>query len=178
MDNALACGRSTHADPQGAHDLPMDDDTPPRWELRRPDLVLQELQARYAFDRPRTLLARIDGDYLDQHVTAATEMWRRPRPDELDRTRTTEKALARLGLDRTDAPYAEWPVVLTVVVRPGDCWWSFDESEAHLGLRYGSNLVDVVAGDLITVTARGWYSHMDQLHGRLPAAVWSATAAA
>jgi hypothetical protein len=156
----------------------MDDDTSQRWELRRPDLVLEELQGRYRFDRPRTLLARVDGDYGSQRVTAATVLWRRPPLDELERTRVTERALAKLGLGMTGVPYAERPLVVTVVVRPGDCWWSFDESEAWLGMRYGCNLVDAIDGDILTVTARGWFCQTDGLSGTSPAAVWAADAAA
>jgi hypothetical protein len=82
------------------------------------------------------------------------------------------------GKPHTGASYAERPLVVTVVVRPGDCWWSLDESEAWLGMRYGSNLVDAIDGDILTVTARGWFCQTDGLFGRSPAAVWAADAAA
>lgn len=156
----------------------MDLTTPDRWELRRPDAVLRDLETQLPFDVPRTLLARIDGPWRDQRLTRSTQLWRRPPPDELVRTRTTERALKRLGLGWTKTPYDEWPIVLAVVVRPGPCWWSWEEDEAHLGLRYGSNLVDAVNADIVTVTARGWYSQLDELSGPTPAARWSAVAAA
>lgn len=156
----------------------MDLTKPDRWELRRPDLVLRDLERQLPFDMPRTLLARVDGRWRDQHLTRATQLWLRPPRDELARTRATERALKRLGLRWTKTPYDEWPIVVPVVVRPGACWWSWDESEATLGLRYGSNLVDAVSGDVITVTSRGWYSQLDELAGSAPAARWSDVAAA
>jgi hypothetical protein len=156
----------------------MDLTQPDRWELRRPDVVLRDLEAQLPFDVPRTLLARIDGQWPEQRLTRATQLWRRPPSDELVRTRATERALKRLGLGWTKAPYAEWPIVLAVVVRPGPAWWSWEESEVHLGLRYGSNLVHAVNGDIITVTARGWYSQLDELGESVPAARWSDAAAA
>ena len=55
--------------------------------------------------------------------------------------------------------------------------WSWDEREVWLGLRYGSNLCDVLQGDVQTVTARGWLSHLDELHGSEPRAVWADVAA-
>lgn len=155
----------------------MDLSKPDRWELRRPDLVLRDLERLLPFDTPRTLLARVDGAWCDQRLAKATQLWRQPARDELARTRTTERALKRLGLGFTKTAYAEWPIVIAVVVRPGSCWWSFDESEAHLGLRYGSNLVHAVNGDIITVTRRGWYSQLDELYGATPAARWSVAAA-
>lgn len=119
---------------------PMDDDKPDRWELRRPDLVLRELQVRYPFDIPRTLLARIDGAWSDQRLTAATELWRHPAVDEFERTSATERALGRLGLGFAGTPDAECPIV-------------------------------------VVVTAHGWYSQLDHLFGRHPAAAWSEEAA-
>jgi hypothetical protein len=61
--------------------------------------------------------------------------------------------------------------------RPHGGGWFCHGSEVQLGLRYGSNLVDAVNGDIITVTTRGWYSQLDYLYGREPAAVWAADAA-
>lgn len=84
----------------------------------------------------------------------------------------------RLRLGRSDRPCPEWPIVVAVVVRPGSCWWSWEENEVHLGLRYGSHRAHAVNGDILTVTAHGWYSQLDELGGRAPAARWSHAAAA
>ena len=172
------CGQRIAPARDVADHAAMDLTKPNSWELRRPDRVLRDLEELLPFDVPRTLLARVDGRGPDQRLTKATELWRRPPRDELARTRTTERALKRLGLRWTKKPYETWPIVVAVVVRPGACWWSWDESEAHLGLRYGSNLVDTINGDIITVTRRGWYSQLDQLAGSAPAARWSPDAAA
>ena len=66
---------------------------------------------------------------------------------------------------------------MPVVVRPGAAWWSWDEREVWFGLRYGSNLCDVLQGDVLTVTTRGWLSHLDELHGSEPQAAWASTSA-
>jgi hypothetical protein len=147
------------------------------WEVRRPDLLLAELAERHPFDRPRTLLARIDGGYEEQRLTASTVLWDEPADDESERTRLTEQALERLGFARTAGRYPDWPLAVPVVVRPGPAWMSWDETEALLGLRYGSNLCDVHEGDVLTVTARGWYAPMDELWGTEPRAVWAAATA-
>ena len=70
-----------------------------------------------------------------------------------------------------------FPIAVPVVVRPGAVWWSWDERDVWLGLRYGSNLCDVLQGDVLTVTARGWISHLDELHGSEPRAAWADVAA-
>ena len=101
-------------------------------EIRRPDLLLQQVCERHPFDRPRTLLARVDGPYDQQRLVDCTVLWDEP---------------AR------------------------------NEHEVWLGLRYGSNLCDVLQGDVLTVTARGWISHLDELHGSEPRAVWADVAA-
>lgn len=146
----------------------MDDET--AWELRRPDLVLAQVAERHPFDRARTLLARVDGPYDDQRLTATTVLWDEPATDELQRTRLTEQALERLGFSRSaDRDYRTWPLAVPVVVRPGSAWPSWDETEAFLGLRYGSNWVDVRQGDVLTVTARGWFSYLDEIWGTAPA---------
>lgn len=158
----------------------MDLTKPDRWELRRPDLVLHELEAKLPFDIPRTLLARVDGRWRDQRLTKGTQLWRRPPRDEPARSDMADRALKRLGLSlgRKIVPYQELPIVVAVVVRPGPCWWSIDESEAHLGLRYASNIGFAVNGDIMTVTAKGWYSQLDELAGTTPRARWSDAAAA
>ena len=70
-----------------------------------------------------------------------------------------------------------FPIAVPVVIRPGAAWWSWDEREGWLGLRYGSNLCDVLQGDVLTVTTRGWISHLDELHGSEPRAAWADVAA-
>ncbi len=147
-------------------------DDPGRWELRRPDLLLQEVAAREPFDRPRTLLARVDGPYEQQRLVGVTLLWDEPAEDERKRTRLTEQALQRLGFGLTRLPYPDWPMVVPIVIRPGPSWFSWDESDALLGLRYGSNLCDVVQGDVLTVTFRGWTSWPDDLYGAQPRAGW------
>ena len=146
-------------------------------ELRRPDLLLRELSRRHPFDRPETLLARVDGPSEQQRLVDCTVLWQEPEPDELERTHRTEQALQRLGFGRSRRPYPDWPIAVPVVVRPGAAWWSWDEREAWLGLRYGSNLCDVLHGDVLTVTTRGWLSHLDELHGSEPRAAWASTSA-
>lgn len=145
------------------------------WELRRPDMLLRAVAAQQPFDKPRTLLARIDGPYDDQRVADVTVLWDEPAEDELERTHLTEQALQRLGFGYCAAHYPEWPMAVPIVVRPGSAWWSWDESEAVLGLRYGSNLCNVLQGDVLTVTGRGWLSWPDDLHGTEPRAQWAAT---
>lgn len=152
----------------------MTDDKIYPWELRRPDLVLREVAVREPFTSPRTLLARVDGPYEQQRVVAVTLLWEEPADDELERTHLTEQALQRLGFGRTDARYPHWPMAVPVVVRPGAVWFGWDESEAILGLRYGSNFCDVIQGDVLTVTARGWMSWPDDLCGTQPQAEWAA----
>lgn len=155
-----------------------DDDMCPAWELRRPDLVLAGVARRLPFDRPRTLLARVDGPYDDQRLTAVTVLWAEPAADELQRTELTEQALERLGFSRhADRNHLSWPLAVPVVVRPGSVWTSWDESEAFLGLRYGANWVDVRQGDVLTVTPRGWFSYLDEVYGTTPRATWTALAA-
>lgn len=147
-------------------------------ELRRPDLLLAAVAERHAFDVPRALLAVVQGPYADQHLIDSTVLWDRPPRDELARTSVTERALERLGLGWTGLPYRELSMVVSVVVRPGSCWFSWDESEVALGLRYGSNMADVRQGDLLTVTGQGWYAPLDELWGTHPRAVWSPAATA
>ena len=147
------------------------DDT--AWELRRPDLLLDAVRMRHAFDRPCTYLARVDGPYDDQRLVGTTVLWEEPAADELARTRLTEAALRRLRFSRTtDRDYRTWPMAVPVVVRPGAAWAGWDEIEALLGLRYGSNWVDVRQGDVLTVTGRGWTSYLDGIWGRWPQAAW------
>jgi hypothetical protein len=146
---------------------------PDPWELRRPDLLLAAVAAHHPFDVPRALLAVVEGPYDDQRLTGSTVLWDRPPAEERARTTRTEKALEALGLGWTRLPYDEPPLVVPVVVRPGPCWFSWDESEVVLGLRYGSNLVDVRQGALLTVTGQGWYAPLDELWGTHPRAVWS-----
>ncbi len=143
------------------------------WEIRRPDLLLHEVSERYPFDRPRVLLVRVDGSYDQQHLAGSTVLWDEPMHDECERTRRTEEAMRQLGFGLTRRAYPQWPIVVPVVVRPGSAWWSWDEREVWLGLRYGSNLCDVLQGDVLTVTARGWISHLDELHGTEPHAAWT-----
>jgi hypothetical protein len=103
----------------------MDLTEPDRWELRRPDVIVRDLERQQPFDLPRTLLARIDGPWRDQRLTRSTQLWRRPTSNECARTRAAERALKRLGLGWTKAPYDAWPIVVAVVIRPGACWWSW-----------------------------------------------------
>jgi len=156
----------------------MTDDIDTAWQLRRPDLVLQQIAARHPFNRPRTLLARVDGPYAHQRLAGVTVLWQEPAVDEVERTTLTEQALARLGFTRTEAAYRDWPLAVPVVVRPGSAWSSWDEREAFYGLRYGSNWVDVRQGDVLTVTTRGWTSWLDGIWGSSPRAQWSACRAA
>ena len=100
-------------------------------------------------------------------------LWDEPAEDEHERTRQTERAMRRLGFGLTRCPYPQWPIAVPVVIRPGAAWWSWDERAVWLGLRYGSNLCDVLQGDVLTVTARGWISHLDELHGPQPRAGWA-----
>lgn len=151
----------------------MTDDKIYPWELRRPDLLLRAVADREPFDRPRTLLARIDGPYDAQQLVDVTVLWEEPAPDELARTALTEQALQRLGFSYTGARYPDWPMAVPIVVRPGSSWFSWDEHEAVLGLRYGSNFCDVIQGDVLTVTSHGWMSWMDELHGDSPQAQWA-----
>jgi hypothetical protein len=156
----------------------MDDDEENGWELRRPDLLLQAIAEQHPFDRPRTLLARVDGPYEAQRLTGTTLLWQEPAVDELERTRLTEQALERLGFTRTAGGYRSWPLAVPVVVRPGSTLSSWDEHEAFVGLRYGSNWVGVRQGDILTVTARGWSSWLDGIWGTTPRAQWSRCRAA
>ncbi len=142
-------------------------------EIRRPDLLLHEVCERHPFDRPQTLLARVDGPYDRQHLADCTVLWDEPAQDERERTLRTEQALRRLGFGFRQRPFPQWPIAVPVVIRPGSAWWSWDEREVWLGLRYGSNLCDVLDADVLTVTARGWVSHMDELHGSEPRAAWA-----
>lgn len=150
----------------------MDDDEP-GWELRRPDLVLQAIAEEHPFDWPRTLLARVDGPYDAQLLTAATLLWHEPAADEVERTELAEQALDRLGFTRTAGACRSWPLAVPVVVRPGSSSASWDEEEALLGPRYGSNWVDARHGDVLTVTTRGWSSWLDGAWGTTPRAHWS-----
>lgn len=142
-------------------------------EIRRPDLLLHEVCERHRFDRPKTLLARVDGPHDQQRLIDCTVLWEEPAQDEGERTRRTEQALQRLGFGFTRRPHSTWPIAVPVVIRPGSAWWSWDEHEVWLGLRYGSNLCDVLQADTLTVTARGWISHLDELHGSEPRAAWA-----
>lgn len=142
-------------------------------EIRRPDLLLHEVCERHRFDRPKTLLARVDGPHDQQRLIDCTVLWEEPAPGEGERTRRTEQALQRLGFGFTRRPHSTWPIAVPVVIRPGSAWWSWDEHEVWLGLRYGSNLCDVLQADTLTVTARGWISHLDELHGSEPRAAWA-----
>lgn len=142
-------------------------------EIRRPDLLLHAVRERQPFDRPKTLLARVDGHGDRQRLSGCAVLWDEPPQDEHERTLQTEQALRRLGFGFTRRPYPQWPIAVPVVVRPGSSWWSWDEREVWLGLRYGSNLCDVLQADVLTVTARGWLSHLDELHGREPRAAWA-----
>lgn len=150
----------------------MDDDEH-GWELRRPDVVLQAISKLHPFNRPRTLLARVDGHSDGQRLIGATLLWQEPAVDELERTLLTEQALERLGIARMNGGYRSWPLAVPVVVRPGPTSWEWDEHEAFLGLRYGSNWADVRQGDVLTVTARGWSSWLDGISGTAPRAHWS-----
>ncbi len=148
------------------------DDDCVRWEVRRPDLLLEAVAASEPFDRPRTLLARVDGPHERQHVAGVTELWEEPAEDEHERIRLTERALLRLGFSFSELPYAEWPLAVPIVIRPGASWYSLDEREALLGLRYGSNLCHVVTGELLTVTTRGSVTWPDEAFGSQPRATW------
>lgn len=150
----------------------MDLESTPPWELRRPDLLLQELAALHPFDRPHALLARVDGPYARQRLTAATVLWEEPPEAEDDLRRATEEALGRLECGWSDLPFADQPLVVAVVVRPGPSWWSPDEADVAYGLRYGSNLSSVRQGGIVTVTARGWLEQADELCGARPRARW------
>lgn len=151
---------------------PMADDRT-SWELRRPDLVLAEVARSHPFDRPCTLLARIDGSYQHQRLTATTLLWQEPAEDESRRSRLTEQALERLSFVRAaDRNNRVLALAVPIVVRPGAAWMSWDEEEALLGLRYGSNWVDVLNASPLTVTSRGWFSALDELWGTTPRARW------
>lgn len=156
------------------HDADMRDDTIFPSELRRPDLLLHQVSERLPFDRPRTLLARVEGPYEQQRLVDCTVLWDEPAADEHERTLRTEEAMKRLGFGFTGRRYPQWPIVVPVVVRPGSAWWSWDEREVWLGLRYGYNLCDVLQSDVLTVTSRGWISQLDELHGVEPRAAWAA----
>lgn len=144
------------------------------WEVRRPDLLLSQVGVLHPFERPRTYLTRVDGPYEHQALVGTTVLWDEPPAGELERTRIMEEALGRLGFCRmSDRDYLSWPLAVPIVVRPGSAWPGWDESEAFLGLRYGSNWVDARQGDVLTVTAQGWYSHLDGLWGTTPRARWS-----
>jgi hypothetical protein len=155
-------------------DAPMRPDEPDPGELRRPDLLLHAVAGYEPFSSPRTLLARVDGAYEQQVLAGVTGLWDEPPEHELDTTRQTEQALQRLGFVSTGRRYRDWPMAVPIVIRPGPSWFSWDESEAVLGLRYGSNLCDVVQGDVLTVTPRGWSSWPADLYGGQPRAQWQA----
>lgn len=143
------------------------------WEVRRPDLLLEHIAELHPFDRPRTYLARVDGPYEAQRLGGVTVLWDEPAPDETKRTRLTERALERLDFCwMPSRDYRSRPLAVPVVVRPGSAWPGWDEEEALLGLRYGSNSADVRQGDVLTVTARGWFSFLDELWGTTPCAQW------
>lgn len=68
-------------------------------------------------------------------------------------------------------------ILLPVAVRPGSSWWSWDETEATVALRYCHQLGSVLQAGAIVVTPRGWYMAADGLWGIHPRAVWNSTAA-
>jgi hypothetical protein len=145
-------------------------DEPDPGELRRPDLLLHAVVSYGPFSSPRTLLARVDGAYEQQVLAGVTRLWMEPPEGELDRARQTEQALQRLGFVSTGLPYRDWPMAVPIVIRPGPSWFSWDESEAVFGLRYGSNLCDVVQGDVLMVTPRGGTSWPAYTYGGQPQA--------
>ena len=163
--------------PRGPHDADMTKIVMFPSEIRRPDLLLQQMCERHPFDQPRTLLARVDGPDDQQRLVDCTVLWDEPARDEHERTLQTEQALRRLGFGPTRRPYPQWPIAVPVVIRPGAAWWSWDEREVWLGLRYSFNLCDVLQGDVLTVKGLGWISHLDELHGSEPRAVWADVAA-
>lgn len=152
-------------------------DCPDPDELRRPDLVLQAVADRHPFDRPRALLAVVTGPYEQQRLTGSTVLWRQPPVHERARGRAADRAAVRLGL--ADAPLfpQHRPILVPVVVRPGASWWTWDESEVALAMRYCNQMLAVVRAGIVTVTDRGWYTQDDELSGTRPRAVWDSAAA-
>lgn len=152
--------------------------TPEPDEVRRPDQVLEALAARHPFDRPRALLALLAGPYSDQRLADTSVLWTQPPVSEPARTRAAERAAAQLRLDRSPMCARPRQILLPVVIRPGPSWWSWDEAEVTLALRYCYQLGKVVQAGVITVTPRGWYAPADELWGTVPHAVWKDVAAA
>jgi hypothetical protein len=143
----------------------------PPWELRRPDVLLSALADLHPFDRPSTLLMRIDGPYEQQVLAGATLLWEEPPLDLDGSRRLTEEALDRLGCNQNGRWPGRPPLVAAVVVRPGASSWSQDETDAANGLRYGCG-GRALGGDILTVTARGWRSGFDDISGPWPRARW------
>jgi hypothetical protein len=142
-------------------------------DLHRPDLVLAALERRHPFTRPLVLLARVEGDPAAPDVVAGAELWAAPPLDREDRRCRVEQTLADLGPEWDARPYRDRPLLVQVVVRPGPCWWSWDETEVLLGLRYGSNEACVRQGELYVVTAEGWYSPFSERWDVSPRACWA-----
>ena len=159
-----------------AHHAAMTASAADPWDLRRPDLLLQAVADSEPFDRPRTLLARVEGPYEQQQLAAVTCLWEEPAEDECERTRLTEQALQRLGFGRGAPIDGCRPITVPIVIRSGPSWFAWDESEAVLGLRYGGNLRNVIWYEVLTVTPRGWTSWPAELSGTQPRAEWRAAA--
>lgn len=142
----------------------------PLTELRRPDLVLEQVQERCPFTAPKAVLARVDGPYDSQQVTDAAHLWWSPPVFQDDGSALVTAAAEQLGLLDADGPYRERPLLVPVVVRPGSCWWGFDELEVMLAIRYAN--LWVRQGGPLTVTAKGWYEPLDGASGTHPRARW------
>jgi len=147
-------------------------------EVRRPDLVLEALADRHPFDEPHAVLALLTGPYEHQSLASSSVLWTQPPAEERARGRAADRAAAQLGLDRASLHARQRQILLPVVVRPGPSWWSWDETEVSLALRYCNQLSSVLQAGVIVVTPRGWYSDDDELWGIHPRAVWNSTGAA
>lgn len=176
MDNLSTCGQPGAAGVATRDDAVMT--TPDPAEVHRPDLVLDALAERHPFDRPRVLLALLSGSYREQRLVDTTVLWTEPPRSEGTRARAADRAAAGLGLNGESTERRRGQILLPVVVRPGPSWWTWDETEALLALRYCPPLGNVLQAALIVVTARGWYVPEDELWGTRPRAAWTGTAAA
>lgn len=151
-------------------------DVEPRLSPARLDLVLEAVAQHHPLEWPETLLGRVEGPEDRPELLGLERLWHVPPLDTSDRTGAVEDALRRLGLHgnwRTLGPDDDLPWVVPVVVRPGPCVWSWDESEVMLGLRYGLNGTRALQSEPLVVTGRGWWAPFRKVYDTSPRAHWS-----
>lgn len=138
--------------------------------------MLEAVARQHPLDVPHTLLARVEGPEEQPELIGLEHLWCIPPLDSLDRSGAVEDTLSRLGLHlnwRSLGPDDDLPWIVPVVVRPGPCVWSWDESEVMLGLRYGCNGTSARQSEPLVVTGRGWWAALQDVYGTSPSAHWS-----